>query len=106
MLPRMSTDLPPTTCLPTEPGQARALTWLPLAVRYKLDLASLKLSLRLWQALPRGDREALVGLPPGPWFERLARRAGAFDAPARQPAPASFAEYVERKVLEKKNARP
>jgi hypothetical protein len=98
----MSADLPPTTCLPTEPGEARALTWLPLAVRYKLDLASLKLSLRLWQALPRSGREALVALAPGPSFERLARQAGAFDAPAREPVPASFAEYVARKALDKK----
>ena len=37
-----------------------ALTFLPLSVRRKLDLAGLKLSLAGWQALPLADRSALV----------------------------------------------
>ncbi len=37
-----------------------ALTFLPLSVRRKLDLAGLKLSLAGWQALPLSNRRALV----------------------------------------------
>jgi hypothetical protein len=37
-----------------------SLDLLPLTVRRKLDLAGLKLSLESWQALPLGDRQALV----------------------------------------------
>jgi len=37
------------------------LDLMPLAVRRKLDLAGLKLSLEGWQALPIADRRALAG---------------------------------------------
>ena len=39
------------------------LELVPLAVRRKLDLACLKLSLRGWQALPLADRRALCDAP-------------------------------------------
>jgi hypothetical protein len=39
------------------------LSCVPLAVRRKLDLAGLKISLAGWQALPRSERLALCHLP-------------------------------------------
>ncbi len=39
------------------------LEFMPLAVRYRLDLVGMKLSLAAWQALPRDEREALCALP-------------------------------------------
>src|SRR5689334_2927621 len=43
------------------------LEFMPLSVRYRLDLAGVKLSLAAWRELPRGEREALcahlVGTP-------------------------------------------
>lgn len=39
------------------------LACIPLAVRRKLDLAGLKISLAGWQSLPRADRLALCHLP-------------------------------------------
>jgi hypothetical protein len=40
-----------------------SLDCVPLAVRRKLDLAGLKISLAGWQSLPLGDRLALCHLP-------------------------------------------
>lgn len=40
-----------------------SLSCVPLAVRRKLDLAGLKISLAGWQSLPRADRLALCHLP-------------------------------------------
>lgn len=40
-----------------------SLACVPLAVRRKLDLAGLKISLAGWQSLPFGDRLALCHLP-------------------------------------------
>jgi hypothetical protein len=41
----------------------RTLDCVPLAVRRKLDLAALKISLAGWQSLPRAHRLALCHLP-------------------------------------------
>jgi hypothetical protein len=40
-----------------------SLECVPLAVRRKLDLATLKISLQGWQSLPRADRLTLCHLP-------------------------------------------
>ena len=38
------------------------LTYIPLAVRFKLDKCGVKLSLAQWQQLPEGNRRALLGM--------------------------------------------
>ena len=98
---KLSADLQPTVRLPFEPCEAQALTWLPLAVRYKLDQASLKLPLKAWQRLPREDRERLLALPAGSAFEAHAVSTGAFHKPSRERIPSTFVDYVSRKVREK-----
>ena len=54
-----------------EPAQARALQWLPLAVRYKLDGSGLKIGLQQWQALSLQQRSALLRCPEGAGFDAL-----------------------------------
>lgn len=76
----MNTDIAPTGCLDFEPAEARALQWLPLAVRYKLDQVQLKLSLGQWQGLPLAHRQGLVRCLAEDGFEELARQAGAYPA--------------------------
>lgn len=76
----MRNDLTPTNCLPFEPEPARTLQWLPLAVRHKLDEASLKLTLGHWQALPMATRAALLKRLPAQGFASEARHAGARQA--------------------------
>ena len=98
---KLSADLQPTVRLPFEPCEAQVLTWLPLAVRYKLDQASLKLPLKAWQRLPREDRERLLALPAGSAFEAHAVSTGAFHKPSRERIPSTFVDYVSRKVREK-----
>ena len=56
----MKSRLIPSAALDFESAEARSLAWLPLAVRYKLDRASLHLTLHAWQALSIDKREALV----------------------------------------------
>src|SRR5205814_10103329 len=41
----------------------RTLEFIPLAVRRKLDLAGLKLSLKAWAAMTRAERLAVCHLP-------------------------------------------
>jgi hypothetical protein len=41
----------------------RTLEFIPLAVRRKLDLAGMKLSLKAWTAMPRAERLAICHLP-------------------------------------------
>ena len=80
MKPSISPFLKPISCLDIEPPEARALTWLPLAVRYKLDECGLRISLREWQELPLQRRAALVAAPlaAGPeGFQQQALAAGA-----------------------------
>lgn len=98
---KLSADLQPTVRLSFEPCEAQALTWLPLAVRYKLDQASLKLPLKAWQRLPREDRERLLALPAGSAFEAQAVSAGAFHKPSRERITSAFVDYVSHKVREK-----
>jgi hypothetical protein len=80
-----------------EPEEARALQWLPLAVRFKLDQCGLKIGLQQWHALALDQRAALVRRPPGALFEQevlelvpAARRFGV----AGLQASLAFDEYV------------
>jgi hypothetical protein len=61
----------PTMVLPFEPIEARELTWIPLAVRFKLDRCGVRISLGQWQALSVTERGALLLAPEGRMFERL-----------------------------------
>ncbi len=64
------------------------LAYIPMLLRYKLDLAGRSISLDGWQALASTSRRELVDLP----FERDADRAAfaeRFDALAGDHAPAS-----------------
>ena len=74
---RLPPDLSPVACLDFEAAEVRALRWLPLAVRYKLDLLRARLSLNQWQALTLPERERLLRCKPGDEFTRLATQAGA-----------------------------
>lgn len=56
----LSPQLAPTMCLPVDSPAAGALTWLPYAVRFKLDACALRISLREWQGLQLRERQALV----------------------------------------------
>jgi hypothetical protein len=82
----MNGGLSPTAVLDFEPEQAKSLSWLPLAIRHKLDDAGLRLTLRQWQDLPDGARRELLRRMPGDGFATQARAAGASAAP---PAGAS-----------------
>lgn len=73
----MRPDLAPTCCLDFEPTAARALEWLPLAVRFKLDQWQLKLTLRQWQSMDLETRALWVASPAGDEFRRIATMAGA-----------------------------
>lgn len=120
MKPSVSPFLKPISCLDVEPREARGLTWLPLAVRYKLDECGLRLSLREWQELPLQRRAALVAAPltAGPeGFQQQALAAGAGpDQRPRHagtkstrighlpPAATPFARYVLRKLSQQEAA--
>lgn len=73
----MRPNVEPTACLPFEPDEVRRLSWLPLAVRHKLDGCGLRLTLTAWQALPLAVRAALLHQSSGPAFALLAGQAGA-----------------------------
>lgn len=80
MIRSVSPFLVPTSCLDFEPPEARVLTWLPLAVRHKLDECGLRLSLHDWQQLPLQRRAALLAAPLADdpeGFEQQALAAGA-----------------------------
>ncbi|HSW17933.1 MAG TPA: nitrate reductase associated protein [Ramlibacter sp.] len=53
----------PTAVLPFEGPEAQQLQWLPLAMRYKLDVLGLRLTLAQWQALSLEERRLLVTSP-------------------------------------------
>ena len=40
-----------------------SLRCIPMAVRLKLDLCGIKLTLRQWSRFTRSDREALIAMP-------------------------------------------
>lgn len=96
-------DLPPdpgpTQAFPFEPDAARALTWLPLAVRYKLDRCALRVSLQAWQALPLRSRERLLACPAGDAFHGLA--LALFEGACRRDPtptdPGPFRDYLARR---------
>lgn len=52
--------------------------WLPLAVRFKLDGAGLKLSLKQWHSLAPSTRAGLLQLLPGRGFVEAAQNSGAY----------------------------
>jgi hypothetical protein len=83
-----------------EPDEARSLQWLPLAVRYKLDLCGRKIGLQQWQALALTDREGLLRCPAGATFEArllqlvpLARKLADAD-----DAPPAFDDYLAARI--------
>lgn len=80
----MRSDIAPLECLEFEPTQVKTLEWLPLAVRHKLDLAGLKLTLQQWQALDRATRLRLLRAGPADGFAVYALQAGAFPVPPRE----------------------
>lgn len=84
-------DLFPTCCLDIEDGPAAELEWLPYAVRFKLDVSRLRLSLQDWRNLPRARRIALLSAPlslEDSGFEALALSSGA----RRDMRPAEWAQ--------------
>jgi hypothetical protein len=86
-----------------ESSEARALAWLPLAVRFKLDLCGLRVSLREWQGLTLAQRQALLACAPGAAFGAmvLAHVPGARREPASQqgqPRFVTFERYLARKL--------
>jgi hypothetical protein len=95
-------DLSPTSCLEVDSAAARELTWLPYAVRFKLDECGLRMSLREWQQLPLGQRADLVHAPllPGAGgFRPLALAIGAMpDAVGRRDA-ADVSNSVDLRCL-------
>jgi hypothetical protein len=56
-------DLRPDRTFDFETLHARDLTWLPLAIRYKLDQSGLIISLQAWQALSMELRTQLLACP-------------------------------------------
>lgn len=80
----MKNDSSPFACLPFEHECAKSLHWLPLAVRYKLDGAGLKLSLNQWQSLTISTRLDLVQLLPVQGFAETALKSGAYFVGAPQ----------------------
>src|ERR687886_59600 len=67
----------------------RTLEFIPMAVRRKLDLAGLKLSLQAWTGMNRGERLAVCHLPvDGPGDLDLSREAlRVFAERAAHPVP-------------------
>lgn len=46
-----------------ERGEFSDLNWMPLTLRYRLDVSGLKLSLAIWQRIPISERMVLLDLP-------------------------------------------
>ena len=93
-----SSELEPTSVLAFEPDEAKALKWLPLAVRYKLDRCGLKLSLDQWRSLPIADRQQLLASREGDAFAGLV--FARFGSACEQIDPnraRSFEDYVRSK---------
>lgn len=96
MLAAMRPDLAPTACLPFEADEARRLVWLPLAVRHKLDVCGLRLSLTQWQTLSRAARLELLELAPGTEFVlRAVERGANRDTGLRKPVCIDAAEAAQ-----------
>lgn len=53
----------PTDFLPWEKGPYLDLSWMPLAIRFKLDSVGLKISLEQWQAMSSDSRWKLLRDP-------------------------------------------
>jgi hypothetical protein len=93
----------PVRLIPCEPPQAHSLVWLPLAVRFKLDAAGLRVSLFEWQTLTREQRFGLLACPAGACFETLLL---ALVPQARRLAPSacSYHDYLLDKLPAKRVA--
>lgn len=87
----------PVTVLAWEPPQAQALEWLPLAVRFKLDAAGVKIGLAQWQSLAHEERAWLLACPAGDAFEAL---LSALVPKARRVAwsPGSWRDYLRARA--------
>lgn len=61
---KMAETLKPTQLLPWEDdANYLRLVFLPMAMRFKLDVVGLKLHLKQWQAFPLEARQALLAFP-------------------------------------------
>ena len=61
----------PDRVLEFEAPEVHALVWLPLAVRYKLDVIGCRLRLAQWQAIAPAARAPLLACAAGEPFRRL-----------------------------------
>ena len=61
----------PDRVLEFEAPEVHALVWLPLAVRYKLDVIGCRLRLAQWQAIAPAARAALLACAAGEPSRRL-----------------------------------
>jgi len=92
-----------TVVLESEPRQAHALEWMPLAVRYKLDVLGLSMRLAKWQDLALDVRRALVQLPARTEADLSVCRtaftaAGAHPDPGRRREWRSFEAYLDARA--------
>lgn len=102
MKPVLPPDLAPTSCLDVDSAAARELTWLPYAVRFKLDECGLRMSLRDWQQLSVAQRAALVHAPllPGTGgFRPLALAIGAKPDAVESHSAARKPSHVDLRCL-------
>jgi hypothetical protein len=98
----LSPDLSPTSWLEVDSPAARQLTWLPYAVRFKLDACGLRMSLHDWQRLPAAQRMALVRAPliQGPGgFQPLALATGASEDASGRAGPEGALEPADFRYL-------
>lgn len=87
----------PVQVLSCEPPQAHSLDWLPLAVRFKLDAAGLKVGLAEWRVLTKEQRMALLACSAGPPFEALVLSVTP-NARRLHPAECSYHDYLFAKL--------
>jgi hypothetical protein len=94
---------PPIIVIGEEPPQAHSLEWMPLAVRYKLDVLGLTIRLKQWQALEPSVRRRLLEMELGDASRRAACTwafvaAGARKDPSRQREWKDFETYLRERV--------
>lgn len=90
----------PTQVLSFEPLEARELSWLPLAVRYKLDRGGLRLGLESWRSLELDARRKLVACSEGEDFVGLLRSlapTGVQQSPAMNGA-STFSDFLQSRA--------
>jgi hypothetical protein len=104
----VDSTLEPNEVLWFEPLEARELSWLPLAVRYKLDRSGIRLSLGSWRSLELDARRRLVACREGDDFAALVRTLAAADV-RESPAiddDATFSDYVHSKTAATRSPTP